>query len=528
MRRIALLSLLLTLPTLGQVFNCSSGFNNTSGNACGAPTSYGYPGGYAFEGNAGPLASGAMTLVPVGQGHNGNALWYQTAVNVQAFTETFTFVPNGYNLAMVIQNYAMGYCNPFQCGAGAGAEGGFSQFASNPNIPTNNVWALEFDSYSSVGQGAFSYSTVQQYQTLQSPAMPNAGCNTACNGGSPWNNGVPQYATTKISTSPVPLNSPASTQATTTGDTYSATVIYDGSNLTVNLFDVTADGTCTPTSSPTCFTNSWSNVLIPEIVQGNSAVIGFTAGVGVTASNPILISGWKYTVNTPTGSPSYTAWNAGSTYNNGATSNASPVYSVAAGSYASTQSVTISSATSGSYVCYVLSSATLAFYPQTDNNGGCTEGTLYTGAVSIASTATLYAMASSSASSPTTSYGPPSTLVAGTYTITGGGAASTPTFSPVAGTYVGTQSVAISTASAGAVICYNTTGSPATNGSTGCTTGTLYSGPVSVSSSETLYAVAGGTGHSDSTVGSAGYVVTSAKPAVIGGKIVFSGKAVVQ
>jgi hypothetical protein len=86
--------------------------------------------------------------------------------------------------------------------------------------------------------------------------------------------------------------------------------------------------------------------------------------------------------------------------------------------------------------------------------------------------------------------------------------AGTPTFSPVAGTYSSTQNVAISTSSGG-VICYNTTGSPATNGTTGCTTGTLYTSPVSVSASETLYAVAGGTGYLDSSVGSAAYTITA-------------------
>ena len=85
--------------------------------------------------------------------------------------------------------------------------------------------------------------------------------------------------------------------------------------------------------------------------------------------------------------------------------------------------------------------------------------------------------------------------------------ASTPTFSPVAGTYTTTQSVTISTTSAGAIICYDTTGSPATNGTTGCSAGTLYSGPVSVASNETLFAVAGGTGFSDSSIGSAAYVI---------------------
>lgn len=100
----------------------------------------------------------------------------------------------------------------------------------------------------------------------------------------------------------------------------------------------------------------------------------------------------------------------------------------------------------------------------------------------------------------------------GAYEFPNGGAASTPTFSPVAGTYVGTQLVTISTSSGGAIICYNTTGSPATNGTSGCSAGTLYSGPVSVSVSSTLYAIAGGTGFADSSVGSAAYTINVAIP----------------
>ena len=93
----------------------------------------------------------------------------------------------------------------------------------------------------------------------------------------------------------------------------------------------------------------------------------------------------------------------------------------------------------------------------------------------------------------------------------------TPTFSPGTGSYGSTQSVTIS-ATGGSVICYNTTGSPATNGTTGCTTGTLYSGAVSVSTSETLYAVSGGTGYTDSSVGSATYTI-SASPGYVSGSL---------
>jgi hypothetical protein len=94
--------------------------------------------------------------------------------------------------------------------------------------------------------------------------------------------------------------------------------------------------------------------------------------------------------------------------------------------------------------------------------------------------------------------------------LAGGGnpQAATPAFSPGAGAYPSTQTVTITTASPGAIICYNTTGAPATNGSTGCSAGSsLYAGPVTVSVNETLFAVAGGTGYLDSAVGSAAYFI---------------------
>jgi hypothetical protein len=90
--------------------------------------------------------------------------------------------------------------------------------------------------------------------------------------------------------------------------------------------------------------------------------------------------------------------------------------------------------------------------------------------------------------------------------------AATPAFLPVAGTYVGTQSVTIS-CSTGPVACYNTTGSPATNGTTGCTTGTLYSTAVTVSTSETLYAACGGTNYLD-TPASSVYTINAVAPGI--------------
>jgi len=86
----------------------------------------------------------------------------------------------------------------------------------------------------------------------------------------------------------------------------------------------------------------------------------------------------------------------------------------------------------------------------------------------------------------------------------------TPTFSPVAGTYTGTQSVAISTSTAGAALCYTTDGTtPTANGAGTCTHGTTYSTAVSVSSSLTLKAVGSLSGDTDSSVGSAAYVIAA-------------------
>ena len=77
----------------------------------------------------------------------------------------------------------------------------------------------------------------------------------------------------------------------------------------------------------------------------------------------------------------------------------------------------------------------------------------------------------------------------------------TPTFSPAAGTYTGTQSVTISCSESGAAIRYTTDGTKPTP------TSTLYSGPVSVSTSQTLKARAYKTGFRSSLVGTAEYVI---------------------
>lgn len=82
--------------------------------------------------------------------------------------------------------------------------------------------------------------------------------------------------------------------------------------------------------------------------------------------------------------------------------------------------------------------------------------------------------------------------------------AATPTFSPVAGVYVGSQSVTISCATPSPTIYYTTNGSTPTTGST------VYTVPVVIAASATLKAIATAGGFTQSAVGTAAYTINTA------------------
>src|SRR5262249_22094829 len=78
---------------------------------------------------------------------------------------------------------------------------------------------------------------------------------------------------------------------------------------------------------------------------------------------------------------------------------------------------------------------------------------------------------------------------------------SAPTFSPPAGTYNTTQSVTLSTVTGGADIYYTT------DGSTPTTSSSLYTGAISVATTQTIKAIAVLAGYTDSSVTSAAYTI---------------------
>lgn len=84
-------------------------------------------------------------------------------------------------------------------------------------------------------------------------------------------------------------------------------------------------------------------------------------------------------------------------------------------------------------------------------------------------------------------------------------AVAAPTFSPAPGTYSSSQSVTISDATPNSVIYYTTDGtSPATS-----TSALQYSGPITVSSTETIQAIAAAAGFANSAVVSGSYTINS-------------------
>jgi Chitobiase/beta-hexosaminidase C-terminal domain/Legume lectin domain len=499
---VMMLALLIPATHAQTVFNCPS-FNGNASGACSAA-----PGGSSNEFriiNGGNLSGSGIDMVPSTSTHNSYGLWYYAPVNVQAFTTSFTFVPNGQNFAFVVQHTtnAPGYEGNNSV-SGAGCESGFYQAFVPPNVNPNNVFALEFDSYSPLTLNApFTNSSVQIYQQNQSPCNPN-------------DDGPNYFLTNKFSTYPVSFNSPVSSQNTTTKDTYSATITYDGSNLTLNMYNVTAGGSCPGAS---CFTHEWSNVAIPSLVDSTTGYVGFDAGIGIPATYPQYINSFSYTVHPPTASPSSSPPSAGGT------PAANPTYSPAPGTYSGTQSVALSSSTPGANICYTLSSPGLVITPTPNNLGGCAVGTPYTGPIAVSSSQTLYAIAGTDA------VGLPSGIAQGNYVIGSGssgsgssgsgssgsgssgsgssgsgssgsgGSTATPTFSPGADTYSSAQSVTLSDATSGATMYYTT------NGTTPTTSSTEYTGPITVSSTETLQAIAAATGDSNSAVASAAYTM---------------------
>jgi N-acetylneuraminic acid mutarotase len=164
---------------------------------------------------------------------------------------------------------------------------------------------------------------------------------------------------------------------------------------------------------------------------------------------------------------------------------AMPTFSVAPGTYyASAMPVSISDATAGATIYYT-----------TDGTPLTTSSAVYSGPITVSATETLKAFAVAAGYSQ-------SSISSAVY-ILKPPAAATPAFNLGSGTYIGEQTVTLSDATPGATIYFTTNGVSPTPWSS------LYTGPLTVSSPETIQAIAVATGYSESDVAAATYTITS-------------------
>jgi N-acetylneuraminic acid mutarotase len=177
---------------------------------------------------------------------------------------------------------------------------------------------------------------------------------------------------------------------------------------------------------------------------------------------------------------------------------ATPTFNPAAGTYTTTQTVTILDSTPHATIYYTTDGVTIP----TINSSVYSSGN----PITVSSTETIQAMAVA------TNY-LNSAVATAVYTINLPQAA-TPTFSVAAGSYTAAQTVILTDATAGATIYYTADGTQPT------TSSTVYNGPIAVSSTETLEAMATASGYFQSDVAVTVYTVTiSTNPVPVIGSI---------
>ncbi len=450
--------------------------------------------GIQMNGNT-KLNGTRLQLTDTSVGHQTASAYWTTPVNVQSFTNDFTFQltnPNADGFAFFLQNAGL-------TAMGAGG-GGLGSSGVRPSV------AVKFDLYDNMGEGN---NSTGLFSNGAAPALPA----TTLGGG-------------------VNLHS---------GDILQVHMVYNGTTLTMTITD-TANPSLT-------YMIGWP-INIPGTVGGNAAYAGFSAATGGgTATQEILA--WTYSTGTatsPAATPAFTpvagtysgpqsvtisdttagasifytldgsapATSAGGStlqytapisvtasetinamamatgFSPSATASAgytitpppaaTPVIMPTTGSYTSAQTVTITDSTPGATINYTL-----------DGSTPTSSSSTYTGAFSVNATTTVNAIATAANFSP-------SALASASYTITL--PAATPVIMPAAGSYTSAQTVTITDSTTGAAIHYTL------DGSTPTTTSPTYAGVFSVNATATVKAIATAANFSPSALASASYTIT--------------------
>jgi len=425
------------------------------------------------------LNDSRLQLTDGGTGEASSA-WYKTPVNIQTFTNDFTF--------QLSNPVADGFTFAIQNGANAYNSKGGNTYALG-YAPIINSIAVKFDLYNSAGEGTDSTGL---YLNGANPTVPSI----------------------DLTSTGIDLHS---------DDAMAVHMTYDGTTLTMRITDMVTSAQ---------WSTSWA-VNIPSTVGANTAYVGFTGSTGGSSSSQKILT-WSFVSSaptstvaaTPTFSPaagSYTSAQTvtlsdttsgakiyyttdGSTpttsstlysapitvsttetinaiavasgYTNSAvgsaaytiaTPAATPTFSVAAGTYTSVQTVTLSDTTTGAKIYYTL-----------DGSTPTTSSTLYSAAIKVSTSETIKAVA--------TATGYSTSATASAAYVINLPAAATPTFSVATGTYTSAQTIGLSDSTTGATIYYTI------DGSTPTTSSTVYSGTFIVSATTTVKAIAAATG----------------------------------
>jgi hypothetical protein len=179
------------------------------------------------------------------------SFFYGTPVNIQAFTNDFSFqltAPNADGMTFTIQNNTATALGP----SGGGLAYGPDTPGATPGI--GKSVAVKFDLYNNAGEGADS---TGEYTNGASPTTPF----------------------TDMTSSGVNLHS---------GDVMSVHMTYDGTTLSMTITDATAGKS---------FSTSWP-VNISTIVGASTAYVGFTGGTGGSTATQEIIT-WNYASGTP-------------------------------------------------------------------------------------------------------------------------------------------------------------------------------------------------------------------------------------
>ena len=210
-------------------------------------------GAMILNGNA--TLNGTRLRLTDGNGSEDSSAWFNTPVNIQQFTTSFTFQntggtnPQGDGFTFTIQGNSSSTIGPLGGGLGYGPDN-VTNPSTSPHPPIAKSIAIKFDLYSNAGEGPDSTGL---YINGASPTIPAV----------------------DMTSSGVNIHNP---------DVFNVQLTYDGTNLTMTITDTTTNGT---------FTDTWP-INIPSTVGGNTAYAGFTAGTGgATAIQEII--GWTYT-----------------------------------------------------------------------------------------------------------------------------------------------------------------------------------------------------------------------------------------